>query len=604
MAAWLKYKVKQPISDRQPDEKSQLPWLQRETHPFLQQVRRVLNWVVDYLGKAGVDATDTPGLLGAKIVVDPATMTATVEGDEGARTLKLSAISPGAIPGPPGPPGPSGPAAPVPPPISDASGGYLYTARTHDPLDKGQVVCCFLGPHFAGGNSPMLTGFTQPEPGVFISSAVGAIPPEWLDGVDVAADRPDGAASPMLGKRILAYHPGASLYGTEEPLQQVLIIEDVGGHMEAVPGHPGTYTFVSTPARFRRAPGFTQSSDYVHNMTFGIQTGNKYGASFLTLSNSSVTLGSTALSWALTTSPTYPWNYGHELLSASQFTTDKFDATTIDMSVTTASGSPGVPAVNYLSNAFLTLSGTPGITKLTAGSQLFQVERLSLVTADLAGTTQVLARLMITDSTGGTVITELTPEPAATFTPNTTVDNYQLPYTLAADIDMTTVQRFALLFGISTTCTSPATLTFRINSATHGTWWKGTFKLTTLGNPNPPWSDIGPTGSDVRPLKTVAIDGSGGAPLVFGPAGANFYVITGAGPLKFLPTPSIYSGQTTEVTAVIESASVQLQHAASSPPTGYSTLYLPAGSTSFKNAKATHKFLWRADLSAWLREGT
>jgi len=98
MAAWSIFKVKQPVSDRQPDKNSLLPWAQKEVHPLLQQLRRLLNWAMDFLGFVRVDATDTPGSLVDKLVVTGPGLTATVTGVEGDRKLMLAANIAGADP--------------------------------------------------------------------------------------------------------------------------------------------------------------------------------------------------------------------------------------------------------------------------------------------------------------------------------------------------------------------------------------------------------------------------------------------------------------------------------------------------------------------------
>jgi len=85
-----KLKIKEAVSPRQPDDESFLVWAQKEVHPLLVQVRKVLNWAVDWLGQVGIDATDTPGVLDDKLVVD-STMTKTVQGADGSRTLLLGA---------------------------------------------------------------------------------------------------------------------------------------------------------------------------------------------------------------------------------------------------------------------------------------------------------------------------------------------------------------------------------------------------------------------------------------------------------------------------------------------------------------------------------
>lgn len=619
--AFKKRRLIQAISDRVPgDDESLLAALKKEIWPFLQQVRRMIldadgsggtpdgpggttvivnegdttNTTVisttinpspfsDHLVKARtVDATSVGGLLEKTAADAPVTLGVLTDSD-GIERLHIGVAQ----------------TAP------EVAGSKLFTARIKDPSDMGQVVACYLGPHSKGANNPMFDGWSNPAPDIFVRNETGPIPPYWLDGVDTRCDDATiKAPSPLLGKRFLAYYQGdTSLLGTEEPKQQVFILEDAGGHWEPAPGHPDTLLFVATQARFRRAPGFTESSQYVHGMTFQVQTGNKYGAGFLTLANASSVLGVTALSWTFDPGPTHAWNYTHALLSASQLTTQNVDMANVDLT-TEMAGSPSSPGVAYVYFSFPTLSGTPGTTTLAKGPQEFHFERVSLSTEDLTGTTRLLARLIITDAAGTSIVNEMLPVPSGLLTPNATVTNLVIPYTLAADIDMSVVERFALAIGISTTCATPATLSVRVNSAAHGTYWKGTFQLPTTGNPNPAWSDISPKGSDVRPLATVAIDGSGNAPLVFGVAGANFYIVTGAGPLKFLPTPPVDAGKTVEVSLVSEAPLLQLQHAAGFPPAGSSPLYLPAGTTTFKNAKSTHKLLWRSDLSAWLREGT
>jgi hypothetical protein len=415
------------------------------------------------LGYVAVSAGDVPDVLENRLeVIEP--LTRTLQGTEADRKMVLG----------------------VKLPNPEVDGKYLYTARIKDPLDYGQVVACYLGPHTKGGNNPMFVGWTQPEPGVFVRTETGAIPPAWLDGVDTRADDATlKAPSPLLGMRFLAYYQGdTSELGTEEPLQQVLILEDAGAHWEPTPGHPETLMLVNTQARFRRAPGFTESSQYVNGMTFGVQTGNLYGAGFLTLANSSITLGTTALVWDLDPGPTHDWDYKYELLSSTELNTENVDTSNADASVTMASGNPGTPAVAYLEHEFMTLPGTPGIVKLAAGPQEFHFEQVSLSASDVTGVTRILARVIITDAAGTTSVTELDPIPSGLLTPNVTVQDLVVPYRVPADIDMTTVMRFSLQIGISTTCQTPATLTVRINSQNHGTYWKGTFQVPAGGGTN------------------------------------------------------------------------------------------------------------------------
>jgi hypothetical protein len=89
MAAWQKYKVHPLVTDRAPDEKSYLRWLQREVHPILREMRSVVNWIVDQLGKVGIDATDVPGNLEDKLK-GSTTVTVTKSGAVGDRTITLT----------------------------------------------------------------------------------------------------------------------------------------------------------------------------------------------------------------------------------------------------------------------------------------------------------------------------------------------------------------------------------------------------------------------------------------------------------------------------------------------------------------------------------
>ena len=96
MGIFRRLKIAQPVSDRQPDKASLLIWAQREVVLVLKQLRRVVNWAVDWLGYVGIDITDTPGLLDDKLLVD-STMTKVKGGPEGARTLTLGADAAGVV---------------------------------------------------------------------------------------------------------------------------------------------------------------------------------------------------------------------------------------------------------------------------------------------------------------------------------------------------------------------------------------------------------------------------------------------------------------------------------------------------------------------------
>lgn len=498
MASWLKYKVKQPVSDRQPDDKSLLPWSQREVHPFLQQVRRVLNWAVDWLGKVGVDSTDTPGLLADKLVVDPATMEATVEGEDGNRTLKLSAKIPdipppteiptlGDIPDPwPGPmtmvgqdfAGDTGMWAdgnhshPIPPqndPDPTTTATRLYPAKIVDPLNRGFFTCCYLGPHFAGGNTPMLVGWNYLGGGVYEYPTTGAIPKDWLDGVDVQIYGADGYST-MVGKTVLAYFEGAtSLLGDEEKLQQLFVIEDTGDHMEPVEFHPETMTLVSTKARLRRVPSYSVSSQWVHGMTFQCQAGTRYGTDFFTLDNTSVTLGTTAIEWVHTEGPTFTWADSYELLTGPQLTSEGASRTTETWTLTMASGDADATAVE-------TLLGTPGVATLPAAAWLFDVEAIWLDSVP-SGTTTTL-RVEVRADNGVTAPVLFTAESLPIT--NTVAASLSFAYDDAGHT-ISTTDRLVAIYRLHTDSTDPVTLHIHYNSAARGTRITVPFSMAISG---------------------------------------------------------------------------------------------------------------------------
>ena len=216
MSIFRRLKIAQPVSPRQPDKDSLLIWAQREVVLTLQQLRKVLNWATDWLGYVAIDKTDTPGLLPDKLLVD-ATMTETIGGPEGARTLTLGANAAGivteinndqtlitnitntilsdpvnvtnitqTIVENPVNVTIINEAQPTPATVASK----LYSAEIPDPRDHGQCVCVFKAFYACGGS--LWDGWTEVSPGVMQKDVAGPISSLQFDGVEVIPPRPVG----------------------------------------------------------------------------------------------------------------------------------------------------------------------------------------------------------------------------------------------------------------------------------------------------------------------------------------------------------------------------------------------------------------------------
>lgn len=88
-------KIRQAPFNRAPDEKSLLPWAQKELVPFLNQARGAVNWLADHLGYVRVVAGDALGLLRDKLVAGT-NVTIVQTGTAADATLTISADTSGA----------------------------------------------------------------------------------------------------------------------------------------------------------------------------------------------------------------------------------------------------------------------------------------------------------------------------------------------------------------------------------------------------------------------------------------------------------------------------------------------------------------------------
>jgi len=90
MAIFSRLRITRPVDSRVPDgEKAIGAWLKQQGYPLLHMTRKIVNWLCDYVGYVGVDATDIPGALEDKLV-DSSTVTWSKGGSDGNHTLSAA----------------------------------------------------------------------------------------------------------------------------------------------------------------------------------------------------------------------------------------------------------------------------------------------------------------------------------------------------------------------------------------------------------------------------------------------------------------------------------------------------------------------------------
>lgn len=485
--AFKKRRLIQAISDRCPkDAESLLEATKKEIWPFLQQVRRLL-W-------EAMGSTDPGGQTGSTTVIvnegdtNTTVISTTINpspfDDHLVKARTLDATSVGGLKEKTA--GDDGITCTVktdsdgverlhigyehPPDNSAAVATRLYTARVPDPRNHGFFTCCYLGPHFTGGNTPMLAGWNVLSPGVYEYPTPGPIPPEWLDGIDVRFYDSNGIST-MVGKTVLAYYEGdTSLLGDEEKLQQLFVIEDAGTYKYHDPADPlGVMRVGSSKARLRRVTDYSLSSQWVQYMTFQCQAGTRYGTDFFTLDNASVTLGTTAIEWAHTEGPTFDWNDTYELLTGPQLSSRGASTAIEVFDWSFASGDAAAP------KGFETILGTPGVSVLPAGPYLFDIEQIWL-DAVPSGTTTTLRVQLLADN-GVTAPVLLTAEsPPLGTTPGPLSFGYD-----DAGHTIGNTDRLVLLYWLHTDSVTPVRVHLRYNSPTRGTRVTLPFEMAISG---------------------------------------------------------------------------------------------------------------------------
>lgn len=347
MALWDKYKVKQPLSPKQPgNAEGLLAWTQRELYPLLRELTGVLNWAVDWLGKVGVDSTDVPAPLESKVVAGQ-NITITKLGDEGDRTLRFSAA--GGSPGVPSDPGYE-PPPPYVPPDPVVEGSYLYTAYIEDPLYRGAARC--LLPH---GEGTAFIGIWTQTSGVstWTWSYAGR-----LYGADAS-----GAGSIELQDGDIVYSWDDVPYGDDAVHFGPYEVVDCGYHLVQAPGAPeGVMMGVSSKPVIRRITTANTPSGLCHGMVMYVE---EEGAYFTIDTSDPIVVDTTYLS--VSKSDTYTPAYDKELLTGAQLVSEHASGATKQSSATAVGGAGKC----YFDTVFETLAGTPMAETIPAGAWRF-----------------------------------------------------------------------------------------------------------------------------------------------------------------------------------------------------------------------------------------
>jgi hypothetical protein len=451
VAIWQRFNVKQPITQRAPGEKSSLPWLQKEGWSFFQQVRKVLNWAVTYLGKVGVDHNDVPGVAEAKLIAG-AGVSITKIGADGSRQLLFSAN----VPPPVLPPDPSLP------PDSPVPGALLYPALKPD--SKLRRPCKGLLRHGSG------VGFNMAwEPiGGGMWRRTGAGPLNFAPA--------DVAVIPAQdGDRVFAW---SGMY-TESEFQYygVYDVLDCGFHMVQAPGAPaGVLMGVSSQAIIRRAADANTPATLCHGMVVQIDgpDGVEHNGDYFTLDTADpIVVDTTGLTF--TASSFYLPSDKYLLLTAamvSQTATVPFEA------VATATNAE----LLFTGDNFGIVLGALGVDKIPAGQVTFYLSaKCDAVPTDGVNTIHVLLFKYVSGSS--TTVCEGYTSPIW----STALATYTVVVDIPTDIDVGPTD--ILYFGPTFKTTSLVAQTCRLET---GSPWDTKIQTTfQLGRSSSMHDDLG-----------------------------------------------------------------------------------------------------------------
>jgi hypothetical protein len=331
------------------------------------------------------------------------------------------------------------------------------TTRVIDPLDRGSVLCTYIGPDSEGGR---FGGWEETEPGVLVRVIAGLLPAAWFDDVDPHRYKDDGY-SVMVGAVVMAYFDGTHVTEFDEAHQGPWILEDTGYHFDNY-GLPGQ-TSVNTNARLRRPTGYQFSSQYISGMTFSIRQGTAYGGKYVTLDSAIVSLGTTLMEWSV--ADTHDFTTAYRLLTEPQLISEAAPMDPLYMSATMAAGQTDFP------DGFSMLPFALGLDAIPPGYWYFRFQGVWLDADDAGATISLGAKVWRSTSDGGEVLFEALSED---FHNTTEVPIETKAWYAGCKMDPDDV--LVLILTLHTTSVGAVTMNVRYNAAARATYMLAPFK--------------------------------------------------------------------------------------------------------------------------------
>ena len=443
MALFKRYQPSQPVSERQPDEKGLLPWVQRELYPFIQQTQRFLVRCISYMGMGGVDLTDFPDVAENKLIAG-AGVTITKTGAEGERQLVFSA-NPTTSP-------------PVPPPSPVVTLSSLYTARIGNANYRAPCKCHLYFAQGIGWRSDQWTNVSGTS--TWIHNVAGA----------VLGYGGGGATLPLnAGDRV--YIATDVVTGTWQPSPYIGIYEVLYPGSDETPGigSPSPYAII------RRAIDADSPIGLNHGMSCKVTIGLSGQPDYPVITTADpIVVNTTVITVTdFSTWHTIPYTDVYELLTGPQLTSEGASNETVEFSASAVSTSGYVEQA--LPEAFATIAGTPGVDSLAAGPYQFDIEAIRVSGASTGSITTLRAYLIELLHDGGVVIADSPPLVSATNVPTSFIATLASPYAFSP------TNRLEVRYHLRTNSTTTVTLTMRYNSPARGTKITLPFEMPVTG---------------------------------------------------------------------------------------------------------------------------
>jgi hypothetical protein len=220
------------------------------------------------------------------------------------------------------------------------------------------------------------------QPGVYQRDTIGALPASFFDGVTPTIT-PAGCS--LVGKRFLNINEKVASppYTPVTFRNGPYILDDVGDRL--VPNVLGgtEYHHEHSFARFHRAPGYTEGSEFIKGMTFQVQAGDAYGTDFFTLdTDQPITLGEggTPQTWIHSEGPAHTWPHDKHLLCTAPELPSEGVSLAPQTAVGTIGGAASSDTTNPIDTACIAASAL-GITSIPA--EPFEIDIASAYVAGL-----------------------------------------------------------------------------------------------------------------------------------------------------------------------------------------------------------------------------